>query len=92
MPTAIARHILVKTRAEAEQLKARLDKGEDFAALAKQYSQCPSAKRGGELGEIKPGQLVQPIDKAVFTLPEQVVHGPLKSSFGFHLLEVKFRY
>lgn len=92
MPTAIARHILVKTREQAEALKQRLDKGESFAALAKQYSDCPSGKKGGELGEIKPRQLVPVMDKAVFSLPEGIVHGPIKSSFGFHLLEVKFRY
>lgn len=92
MARAIARHILVKTKAEAEALKARLSQGEDFAALAKQHSLCPSGKRGGELGEIAPGQLVKPMDQAVFKLPEGVVHGPIKSPFGYHLLEIKFRY
>lgn len=49
------------------------------------------AKKGGELGDIKKGQLVGPIDKAVFTLPERELHGPIKSQFGWHLLEIKFR-
>lgn len=92
MAKAIARHILVKTQQEAESLKARLAQGEDFAALAKQFSLCSSGKRGGELGEVSPGQMVQAIDRAIFKLPEQVVHGPIKTSFGFHLLEIKFRY
>ncbi|GAC1370264.1 MAG: peptidylprolyl isomerase [Aquirhabdus sp.] len=92
MPKAIVRHILVKDRALCEQLKTRLAKGEDFAKLAKQFSTCSSAKRGGELGEISKGQLVRPIDSVVFSKAEHVVHGPVKSQFGFHLVEVKFRY
>ncbi len=92
MPKAIVRHILVKDRELCEQLKTRIAKGEDFAKLAKQFSTCNSAKRGGELGEISKGQLVRPIDNVVFTKPEHVVHGPVKSQFGFHLVEVKFRY
>ena len=53
-----ARHILVKTSEEAEQLKQRIAKGEAFDVLAKKYSTCPSAKRGGDLGEVRPGQMV----------------------------------
>lgn len=89
---AIVRHILVKTREQAEQLKTQLSNGADFAKLAKQHSICNSAKKGGELGEIKRGQLVKPIDSVVFGKPEKVIHGPIKSQFGFHLVEVKFRY
>ncbi len=89
---AIVRHILVKTREEAERLKAELANGADFAKLAQKHSTCPSAKRGGELGEVKKGQLVKPIDQVVFSKPERMIHGPVKSSFGFHLVEIKFRY
>ncbi len=53
MQTAIVRHILVKDKDLAEQLKKKLQSGADFAKLAKQYSTCNSAKRGGELGEVK---------------------------------------
>lgn len=59
MQTAIVRHILVKDKDLAEQLKKKLQSGADFAKLAKQYSTCNSAKRGGELGEVKKGQLYQ---------------------------------
>ncbi|MTI13989.1 peptidylprolyl isomerase [Sansalvadorimonas verongulae] len=52
MATACARHILVKTREEAEALKTRLAKGEDFGKLAQKYSLCNSRKRGGDLGEL----------------------------------------
>ncbi|AXI04171.1 peptidylprolyl isomerase [Aquirhabdus parva] len=92
MAKAIVRHILVKDRVLCEQLKTRIAAGEDFAKLAKQHSTCTSAKRGGELGEISKGQLVRPIDQVVFTKAEHVVHGPVKSQFGFHLVEIKFRY
>jgi peptidyl-prolyl cis-trans isomerase C len=92
MPKAIVRRILVKDRVLCEQLRTRIAKGEDFAKLAKQFLTCSSAKRGGELGEISQGQLVRPIDNVVINKPEHVVHGPVKSQFGFHLVEVKFRY
>ncbi|MDY6480880.1 peptidylprolyl isomerase [Acinetobacter faecalis] len=91
MKSAIARHILVKDKELAEQLKKKIKDGADFAKIAKQHSTCPSAKKGGELGDIKKGQLVAPIDKAVFTLAERELHGPIKSQFGWHLLEIKFR-
>ncbi|MCL6692884.1 peptidylprolyl isomerase [Pseudomonas sp. R3.Fl] len=91
MPVAMARHILVKTATEAEQLKLRLAKGEDFAALAKKHSTCPSGKRGGDLGELRPGQLVRSVDAVVFKKPLNVVHGPVKSQFGYHLVQVYFR-
>lgn len=91
MKTAIVRHILVKEKDLADQLKKKISDGADFAKVAKQYSTCPSAKKGGELGEVKKGQLVAVIDKAVFNLAERQLHGPIKSQFGFHLLEIKFR-
>lgn len=91
MPTALARHILVKTQAEAEKLKQRLAKGDDFAKLAKKHSICNSAKRGGDLGEVRPKQMVKPIDTVIFRKPTNQVHGPVKSQFGFHLVEVLFR-
>ena len=91
MSTAIVRHILVKDLALAEELKQNSKNGADFGKLAKQHSICNSAKRGGELGEVKKGQLVPVIDKLVFSAPEKVLQGPVKSKFGYHLVEVKFR-
>lgn len=91
MSTAIVRHILVKDLTLAEELKRKLQNGADFSKLAKQFSTCNSAKRGGELGEVKKGQLVSNIDKLVFSAPERTLQGPIKSKFGYHLLEVKFR-
>ena len=91
MPTAMCRHILVKSKEQAEQLKLRLAKGEDFAKLAKKFSTCNTAKCGGDLGEVRPGQMVKPIDNVIFKKPTNMVHGPVKSQFGFHLVEVYFR-
>ena len=85
---AQARHILVKTAEEAEQLKQRIAKGEAFDVLAKKYSTCPSGKRGGDLGEVRPGQMVGAIDAVIFKKPLRTVHGPIKSKFGYHLVQV----
>lgn len=91
MKMAIVRHILVKDKDLAEQLKSKIQSGADFANIAKLHSTCSSAKRGGELGEVKKGQLVPVIDRVVFSAAERILHGPIKSKFGFHLLEIKFR-
>lgn len=88
---AQARHILVKTAEEAERLKQRLDKGEAFDTLARKHSVCPSGKRGGDLGEVRPGQMVPVIDQIIFKKPLRTVHGPVKSKFGYHLVQVFYR-
>lgn len=91
MSTASACHILVKTKSEAESIKAKLDKGADFYKLAKQFSTCPSGKRGGDLGEFRKGDMVAAFDKAVFNGPLLKVQGPVKTQFGFHLIKVLYR-
>ena len=91
MATAMAKHILVKTQAEADKLKQRLASGEAFDQLAKKHSTCSSAKRGGDLGEIRRGQLVKSVEQVVFNKPLKTIHGPVKSKFGFHLIQVYYR-
>ncbi len=91
MASAMARHILVKTKSEADKLKQQLAKGADFGALAKKYSLCASAKRGGDLGEVRPGQMVKAVDSVIFKKALLTVHGPVKTKFGYHLIEVFFR-
>ena len=91
MPKAMARHILVKTEAEAAQLKKRLANGEAFDVLARKYSTCPSGKKGGDLGEVRPGQMVRVIDQVIFKKAVREIHGPIKSQFGYHLVEVTSR-
>ncbi len=91
MATACARHILVKTQAEAEKIKRQLAAGADFDRLAKKHSQCSSAKQGGNLGEFRPGQTVKAFDKVVFNKPILEIHGPIKTKFGFHLIQTLYR-
>jgi peptidyl-prolyl cis-trans isomerase C len=91
MPTASARHILVSTEQECLDVKAKLDAGGDFESLAKQHSSCPSGQRGGALGEFGPGQMVKEFDAVVFNEEVGQVHGPVKTQFGFHLLEITSR-
>lgn len=91
MARASARHILLKTKEEAEKLKRQLADGADFALLAKKHSLCSSAKRGGDLGEFGPGQMVKAFDNVVFKKPLLKVHGPVKSKFGYHLIETIYR-
>lgn len=91
MTMACARHILVKTKNEAEKLKQQLSNGADFGELAKKHSQCSSSKQGGSLGEFGPGQMVKAFDHVVFKKPVLTVHGPIKTQFGFHLIETIYR-
>ena len=89
--TACARHILVKTEKEAQLIKAQLDSGADFGKLAKKHSTCPSAKRGGDLGEFRRGEMVKAFDDVVFKKEVLVIHGPIKTKFGYHLIQTIFR-
>lgn len=82
-----ARHILVKTKAEANKIIAQLNKGADFAALAKKDSTGPSASSGGELGWFKPGQMVPAFSDAVEKLkPGEYTKTPVKTRFGWHVI------
>lgn len=91
--TAQARHILVDTEEEAEEVLERVEEGEDFAAVAEEVSTDEgSAAQGGDLGEISPGQMVPAFEQAVFEDAEVgEVHGPVESEFGFHVIEVTER-
>jgi len=91
MALASARHILVNSEESCLELKQQIESGSDFAALAKQYSSCPSSAQGGDLGEFGPGMMVPAFDKVVFSAPVGVVQGPVKTQFGYHLLEVTSR-
>ena len=88
MTRAQARHILVTTETECLDLKAKLEAGAEFESLAKQHSTCPSGQRGGSLGEFGPGQMVKEFDQVVFNEEVGTVHGPVKTQFGYHLLEI----
>jgi peptidyl-prolyl cis-trans isomerase C len=84
-----ARHILVETEAEAQQVLERLEAGEDFAAIATEVStDTGSAERGGDLGQFGRGQMVPPFEEAVFGAEVGDVVGPVQTDFGFHVIEV----
>ena len=91
MPKASARHILVKTEEACKDLKTKIEGGADFADMAKQHSDCPSGNDGGGLGEFSPGQMVPEFDTVVFNDDVGKVHGPVKTQFGFHLIEITSR-
>ena len=91
MVQAEARHILVGTEEECEQLKIQIAGGADFADIAKQHSSCPSGSKGGDLGSFGPGQMVPEFDEVVFSAPVNEVQGPVKTQFGYHLLEITSR-
>ena len=91
MAQAAARHILVETEAQCSDLKQQIANGTDFAELAKQHSKCPSGQQGGALGTFSPGQMVKEFDEVVFSAPVGEVQGPVKTQFGYHLVEVTMR-
>ena len=91
MPKASARHILVSTAETAEDLKSQLAGGADFATLAKNNSSCPSGRAGGDLGEFSQGAMVPEFDAIVFNEAIGEVHGPVKTQFGYHLIEIVSR-
>lgn len=91
MSKASARHILVDNEEQCESLKQQIEGGADFAEVAKEHSSCPSGRKGGDLGEFSPGQMVKEFDEVVFSADLNTVHGPVKTQFGYHLLEITSR-
>jgi foldase protein PrsA len=84
-----ARHILVDDEKTANEVIAKLKDGGDFAELAKEYSTEPVAKEtGGDLGWFGPGKMVPEFEDAAFALPENELSEPVKTSFGYHVIEV----
>jgi len=95
-----ASHILIKVEPDAdavkktaagekiEKIQARLKKGEDFAALARENSEGPSASKGGDLGYFKRGSMVKPFEDAAFALEINQVSEVVETVFGYHLIKV----
>jgi peptidylprolyl isomerase/peptidyl-prolyl cis-trans isomerase D len=102
-PAVRARHILIGQRGDGEEQRAqqlqqaqdllqRIEGGESFATLARQYSQDPgSAARGGDLGWFGRGQMVPPFEAAAFDAEVGEVVGPVETDFGYHLIQVEER-
>lgn len=96
--SASASHILVKgpeSKQFLTELKTKLSASKNvpqaFAQAAQQYSTCPSSKRGGSLGNFKQGQMVPAFDKVVFNDEVGVIHGPIGTPFGNHLILIESR-
>ena len=98
--TVTASHILIDTRTikdeeglnkakeDTERLKKELDNGADFAKLAEENSDCPSAKNGGELGVIARGQMVDEFEKTAFNTEVNGISEPVKTKFGYHIIKI----
>ena len=91
MSVATARHILVETEEVCLDLKEQIEAGKDFAAIAAEFSACPSGKTGGDLGQFGPGQMVKEFDEVVFSGELNKVLGPVQTQFGYHLIEITSR-
>lgn len=84
-----ASHILVEDEKTAKEIKEKLDNGEDFAKLAKEYSKdSANAENGGNLGTFSKGQMVKEFEDAVFNLKEGEISNPVKTQFGYHIIKL----
>jgi len=91
MAKASARHILVPSEDDCNNLKEEIEAGADFEQIAAKHSKCPSGQQGGALGEFSPGQMVKEFDEVVFSGEVGKVLGPVKTQFGYHLIEITNR-
>jgi len=91
MAKASARHILVDDEKLCNDLIDQINNGTDFAELAKKHSKCPSGQQGGDLGEFGKGAMVPEFDKVIFNEEIGKTHGPVKTDFGFHVIEITSR-
>lgn len=92
MTTASARHILVSTEQNCLELKTQIETGDKtFESAAAEFSTCPSGQKGGDLGSFGPGMMVPEFDQVVFNEEVGKVHGPVKTQFGYHLVEITHR-
>lgn len=83
-----ASHILVDTKEEADEVKGKLDSGEDFAKLAEEYSKDGSKDVGGDLGYFTKGRMVPEFEEAAFSLEIGKISEPVKSEYGYHIIKV----
>jgi peptidyl-prolyl cis-trans isomerase C len=82
-----AQHILVNHEYVALDLQKKLGEGVSFEELARDFSECPSGKEGGNLGEFKRGMMVPSFEKVAFALMPGEISGIVRTQFGFHLIK-----
>lgn len=87
MSQITAQHILVDHEYEITDLIKKIEEGKSFEELAKDYSNCPSGKDGGNLGSFGKGMMVKPFEQAAYALKVGEVSGPVKTQFGYHLIK-----
>ena len=83
------RQIVTRTKEEAEDIRKRLNKGENMDDLARQYSITPEAEMGGEVGWVSKGDLHESMEKPIFALPVGRISQITKTSYGYHIFEVQ---
>ncbi len=83
-----ASHILVDKHSKALEIISKIKEGADFKEMAREYSTCSSAKKGGDLGFFGKGQMVKEFEQAAFKLnPGQMTNEPVKTQFGYHIIK-----
>ena len=89
--TVSAKHILVDTLDQMQEIKAEITNGMSFEEAAQKYSKCPSAAQGGSLGSFTRGRMVPEFEKAAFELQVGEISEPIKTQFGYHLIQLDER-
>ena len=91
MSTVRASHLLVSTEEEAKKLKQEIEQGKPFAEAAKEVSLCPSGQEGGDLGYFGKGMMVKEFEDAAFSMKIGEISYPIKTQFGWHLIQLTDR-
>ena len=87
MNSITASHILVQQEFEIQDIIKKIEQGDSFEQLAKDFSLCPSGKSGGDLGAFRAGMMVKSFEEAAFALEVGEISAAVKTQFGYHLIK-----